>query len=339
MYELIFFKINNNLYAKFYDEKRNMYKINKADATEIIQGLKFSENKISNLYFRNQDIKLSINKLNITLKNKKDFAKDSNFKFIFNKIKTKRYRLVKPAFKIAFTISLASALALVAHSAVNANLDKNIVTTTIAYSESAHYVDADLADSKDFDTTKEVIETKVETTTSKKEEKVKAKQEITKEAETKVVETTKEVTKNKIDTEVYSSNEDLGFNVTTNNKTYQLSSSEKELLMAIIAAESDKTFDDALATISVILNRCEDPAWVNSHGSNPISQATAPNQFVVYQEGYYKKYMNNNVPNTVKKAVLDALNGVRNNKYLSFRSNGSKYYSDNLISSTGNRYK
>lgn len=142
-----------------------------------------------------------------------------------------------------------------------------------------------------------------------------------------------------VDTSKYSSNPSAGFNVTSGNTTYNLNSSDKDLIYAIVSAESDKSYDDALAVASVILNRCEAPNWVSSHGTNPVSQATAPNQFVVYQSGSYKQYTNGNAPDTVQQAVDDALNGVRNNEYLSFRSNGTSGYSSNMITSTGNRYK
>lgn len=142
-----------------------------------------------------------------------------------------------------------------------------------------------------------------------------------------------------VDTSEYKSNEASGFVVTEGNTKYDLNDSDKDLLYAIVAAESDKSKDDALAVASTILNRCEDTRWVNSHGTNPIKQATAPNQFVVYQEGYYKKYTNGQAPEAVKQAVNDALNGVRNHNYLSFRSNGSTKYSSNMITETGNRYK
>lgn len=142
-----------------------------------------------------------------------------------------------------------------------------------------------------------------------------------------------------VDTSGYKSNEASGFVVTGGNTKYDLNDSDKDLLYAIVAAESDKSKDDALAVASTILNRCEDTRWVNSHGTNPIKQATAPNQFVVYQEGYYKKYTNGQAPEAVKQAVNDALNGVRNHNYLSFRSNGSTKYSSNMITETGNRYK
>ena len=142
-----------------------------------------------------------------------------------------------------------------------------------------------------------------------------------------------------IDITKYSNYPEKGFEVTTGNLCYELSDADIELLCAIVSAESDKTYDDALAVITTILNRCETDNWIRSHGTDPIAQATAPNQFVVYQHGSYKKYMNGNAPETVVQAVKDALAGVRNHKYLSFRSNGTVSYSDNMISPTGNRYK
>lgn len=142
-----------------------------------------------------------------------------------------------------------------------------------------------------------------------------------------------------IDITKYSNYPEKGFEVTTGNLCYELSEADIELLCAIVSAESDKTYDDALAVITTILNRCETDNWIRSHGTDPIAQATAPNQFVVYQHGSYKKYMNGNAPETVVQAVKDALAGVRNHKYLSFRSNGTTSYSDNMISKTGNRYK
>ena len=142
-----------------------------------------------------------------------------------------------------------------------------------------------------------------------------------------------------IDISKYHNNLANGFEVTTGNLTYQLCDEDIELLCAIVSAESDKSYDDALAVVSTILNRCEKSNWINSHGRDPIQQATAPNQYVVYQHGSYKKYLNGNAPQTVKQAVMDALNGVRNHNYCSFRSNGTTSYSNNMITATGNRYK
>lgn len=141
-----------------------------------------------------------------------------------------------------------------------------------------------------------------------------------------------------IDISKYHNNINAGFEVTVGNTAYNLSEGDYNLLCAIVAAESDKSYDDALAVITTILNRCEAPNWIASHGTSPISQATAPNQFVVYQHGSYKSYLGN-APETVMTAVRDALAGVRNHNYLSFRSNGSTGYSSNMITQSGNRYK
>ena len=142
-----------------------------------------------------------------------------------------------------------------------------------------------------------------------------------------------------IDISKYHNNLANRFEVTTGNLTYQLCDEDIELLCAIVSAESDKSYDDALAVVSTILNRCERSNWISSHGRDPIAQATAPNQYVVYQHGSYKRYLNGKAPQTVKQAVMDALNGVRNHNYCSFRSNGSTSYSNNMITATGNRYK
>lgn len=142
-----------------------------------------------------------------------------------------------------------------------------------------------------------------------------------------------------VDASKYTNKPESGFVVTTDNPKYNLSDSDIELLTAIVSAESDKSYDDALAVASTIFNRCETPKWASCGGSNPVKQATAKDQFVVYQHGSYKKYMGSGAPDTCRQAVLDVINGVRNHKYLSFRSNGSTRYSSNMITSSGNRYK
>ncbi len=141
-----------------------------------------------------------------------------------------------------------------------------------------------------------------------------------------------------IDISKYHNNVENGFEVTTGNLTYDLCEEDVELLCAIVAAESDQSYDDALAVVSTILNRCETSNWINCHGRDPIAQVTAPNQYSVYQLGTYEKYMDGNAPETVQQAVADALAGVRNHNYTSFRSNVSTEYSDNMITETGNRY-
>ena len=152
-----------------------------------------------------------------------------------------------------------------------------------------------------------------------------------------------------LNTSLYKSNPDLGFVVTDNNKTYTLSSDEFDLVVAVVAAEYEKSIDDALAVISVILNRCESPTWSEWAGTSPAMQVVKPNQFEVYSIGSYSKYMpggafyGTNHYKLAKQAVIDAFNGIRNNNYYSFRSwsyitSGGDYYSYNYIVEGGNRY-
>lgn len=152
-----------------------------------------------------------------------------------------------------------------------------------------------------------------------------------------------------LNTSLYKSNPDLGFVVTDNNKTYTLSDDEFDLVVAVVAAEYEKSIDDALAVISVILNRCESPTWSEWAGTSPAMQVVKPNQFEVYSIGSYLKYMpggvfyDTNHYKLAKQAVIDAFNGIRNNNYYSFRSwsyitSGGDYYSYNYIVEGGNRY-
>ena len=142
-----------------------------------------------------------------------------------------------------------------------------------------------------------------------------------------------------VDISKYQNNADLGFEVSVGNTAYELSDADFELLCAIVSAESDKSYDDALAVITTILNRCEDDKWVESYGVDPIAQVTAPEQFVGYQEDAYLSYINGKAPDTVIQAVQDALAGVRSHDYLTYSSNDTTSYSNNMITATGNRYK
>lgn len=136
----------------------------------------------------------------------------------------------------------------------------------------------------------------------------------------------------------YTSIPELGFNVTLGNKKYDLSLSDYDLLVAVVASESNVYKDDILAVMSVILNRAD------AKNISPIDVITAKGQFSGYLGGHYLKYMNSDGSLTSKTAhiqevVSDALNGLRNNNYYSFRSNWVVDYSDNLIVPKGNRYR
>ena len=135
----------------------------------------------------------------------------------------------------------------------------------------------------------------------------------------------------------YLSIPEKGFVVSNNNTKYSLSTEDFNLLVAVVSSESNKKLDDIMAVMSVILNRCD------RSGKTPVEVSTAPGQFSGYLQGYYRNYLN--ADNTLKsntslvqEVVNDALNGVRNNKYYSFRSWNSYYYGENYIVEYGNRF-
>lgn len=136
----------------------------------------------------------------------------------------------------------------------------------------------------------------------------------------------------------YKSLPEKGFNITKGNKTYELSSSDFILLAAVLASEANKnSIDDILAVSSVILNRAD------TKGISPITVVTAPGQFSGYLDGYYLRYIDangnlRNVNQSLIDTLNDALSGIRNNHYYSFRSWSTTRYSQNYITEYGNRY-
>ena len=147
-----------------------------------------------------------------------------------------------------------------------------------------------------------------------------------------------------VDASKYNSNEAMGFKVTEGNKNYYLSDYEFDVVVAVVSGEFDKTFDDALGVVSVILNRCDNPTWSNWAGSTPYQQVIRAGQFEVYYAGMYLSYMpggsqyGSQKYNIAKQAVIDGLNGIRNNQYLGFRAWFVTSYSDKYIVYGGNRY-
>ncbi len=102
---------------------------------------------------------------------------------------------------------------------------------------------------------------------------------------------------------------------------WSYSESELDLLCAITAQESCSSYEGALAVITCACNRAESSKW-RYNGSDPLSQYKARGQFCYSIDNYWKRRLNGNYPDYVKRAVVDALNGKRNHNYLSFRSAG-----------------
>lgn len=147
-----------------------------------------------------------------------------------------------------------------------------------------------------------------------------------------------------VDAGKYTSNEPMGFKVTEGNKEYDLSGYEFDVVVAVVAGEFDKNLNDALAVMSVILNRCDSKSWSNWAGEGPYRQVIASGQFEVYFKDYYLSYMpggknyGGSKYEIAKQAVIDGINGIRNNSYLGFRAWYLSSYSNKYIVSGGNRY-
>ena len=147
-----------------------------------------------------------------------------------------------------------------------------------------------------------------------------------------------------IDADKYISNESMGFKVTESNKEYTLTDYEFDVVVAVVAGEFGKDLNDALGVVSVILNRCDSKTWASWAGTTPYTQVIKKGQFEVYQKGYYLSYMpggskyGSTKYEVAKQAVIDGLNGIRNNEYLGFRAWYLSNYSSKYIVSGGNRY-
>lgn len=137
----------------------------------------------------------------------------------------------------------------------------------------------------------------------------------------------------------YSNKPEMGFNVTKGNFKYELTEKDFDMLCAIVASEGNLSYDESLAVVSSILNRCDSSEFVSLYGKDPIAQITALNQYTSYGNGAYKSFLNGKAPTEVINAVKDALNGVRNHNYCSYKANSFTDFSSNMITSSGNRYK
>ena len=147
-----------------------------------------------------------------------------------------------------------------------------------------------------------------------------------------------------IDASKYKSKESMGFKVTEDNKHYNLTEEEFDVVVAVVAGEYGGDLNDALAVVSVILNRCDSKSWSKWAGSNPYKQVIAAGQFEVYLKDYYLAYMpggkkyGSTKYEVAKQAVIDGLNGIRNNEYLGFRAWHLTNYSSKYVVAGGNRY-
>jgi len=128
---------------------------------------------------------------------------------------------------------------------------------------------------------------------------------------------------------------------------YDLSEKEFNILSAIVLSEAESnSYDDAYAVINTIYNRTHSKNWVRSisnrygkdNGDSLYYQAIAPNQFVVYQHGTYKKNLNN-TDCVGYDAIIDFLYSEEIlHNYLSFRAHNIKINNSESFSDKGNNY-
>lgn len=123
---------------------------------------------------------------------------------------------------------------------------------------------------------------------------------------------------------------------------YQLTYEELDVCCAIACAEAcgeGMNYEEASNVINTAYNRIISAKWVASLGDNLYDQMTAPNQFVVYQNGSYLRFLGRtDLPGY--QAVIDFLSNTTElspHCYLSFRSNGSNIDGVELVSG-GNLY-
>lgn len=116
------------------------------------------------------------------------------------------------------------------------------------------------------------------------------------------------------------------------------STSDLQLIWAIVAQEDNGSYKGALAVISTAMNRVESPQW-SYEGSNALAQLTAPGQFCYSNDHYWEARLGGNVPDYVKQAVNDCLKkGKRNHSHTSFRSTKGKVTGDDAVQIGGNWY-
>lgn len=114
------------------------------------------------------------------------------------------------------------------------------------------------------------------------------------------------------------------------------SGSQIETIWAVVRQEGGSSYESALAVASSAMNRTKSSRW-SSKGSTMYEQLTAAGQYCYSLDRNWVKYLGGNVPEHVKRAVSDALDGKTNHPYTCFRGSyvaggvniGGNYYFGN----------
>ena len=119
----------------------------------------------------------------------------------------------------------------------------------------------------------------------------------------------------------------------TSRGSERSSGSELETIWAVVRQEGGSSYESALAVASTAVNRANSSRWA-SNGSTMYSQLTAKSQYCYSLDRNWVKYLGGNVPEYVKQAVSDAMDGKTNHPYTSFRN----YYTKGSVCIGGNYY-
>ena len=128
---------------------------------------------------------------------------------------------------------------------------------------------------------------------------------------------------------------------------YNLTEEQYDILVAICLSEAESdSYEDTYAVINTIYNRTISTDWNNycnnyygeKVGDNLYYQATMKGQFVVYEEGIYKR--NLGVRDGIGyEAIIDFLTSKNmKHNYLSFRAHGTYVRDSVSFSEKGNNY-
>lgn len=100
---------------------------------------------------------------------------------------------------------------------------------------------------------------------------------------------------------------------------YGLTEDELNLVYAIVMQEGGSDYHSAEAVMSTIVNRVNHPEKWSWAGETIIDQITYPMQYCYSLDDYWVKYLDGNVPDTVKWAVMSVLEFGPVHEYDCFR--------------------
>ena len=108
---------------------------------------------------------------------------------------------------------------------------------------------------------------------------------------------------------------DSGSSGTYTGTAVSVSSSDFDMICAIVSHEGGTSYKGAAAVMSAVMNRYD-----AGYASSPLGVLTAAGQFSSYLDGYYTMYLGGGYGSAVEQAVTDCLNGYRMHSYKNFHA-------------------